>query len=286
MKRKQYETIIEAPRERVWEVLWNEKSYIEWTSAFAEGSKVESNWEEGGKILFLNAENEGMIARIQEKKKPEKMAFTHLGMVDKNGKEDFESPLVKAWSGAEEIYILEENGEKTRLRVTMDMDEGHEEFFDNAWPKAFEKLKDLAASQKQESNMITVSTVVNAPVEKVWKYWTEPQHITQWNFASPDWHSPSAENDLREQGRFSYRMEAKDGSHGFDFEGTYHKVEPQKQISYLMDDDRKAEVHFREEGNSTVVEETFEIESSHSAEMQKEGWQAILDNFKAHVEKN
>lgn len=286
MKRKQYETLIDAPRERVWEKLWGDKTYIEWTSAFSEGSKVETNWEEGEKVLFLNAENEGMVARIDEKKPPEKMAFKHLGMIDKNGKEDFESEQVKAWSGAEEIYILKENDGKTQLIVKMDLDEGHEDYFDKAWPNAFEKLKTLAESETQGIQKISVKTEVNAPVEKVWKYWTEPNHITQWNFASPDWHSPAAKNDLRENGKFSYRMEAKDGSHGFDFEGVYDKVEPHKQISYTLDDGRKTNVYFRKNGNSTLVEETFDADKSHSAEMQRSGWQAILDNFKVHVENN
>lgn len=286
MKRKQYETQINAPRERVWETLWGEQSYKEWTSAFTEGSKVETNWEEGGKILFLNAENEGMIARIEEKKPPDKMAFKHLGMVDKHGNEDLESEKVKAWSGAEEIYILKENGEKTELIVKMDLDEGHEDYFDQVWPKAFEKLKNLAESQNREPRQISVKTVVKASVDKVWQYWTEPKHITQWNAASTDWYSPAAENDLRENGKFSYRMEAKDGSQGFDFEGVYNKVEPHRHISYTMGDGRKADVHFQEDGTTTVIEEIFDAEKTHSAEMQQKGWQAILDNFKTHVERN
>ena len=143
MRRKEYSTTINAPRERVWEVLWGEQSYVVWTSAFAEGSKVETDWEEGGKVLFLNAENEGMIARIEEKKPSGKMVFKHLGMIDKNGREDFDSELVKAWSGAEEIYILKEAGQQTELVVKLDLDEGHEDYFDKAWPKAFDKLKQL-----------------------------------------------------------------------------------------------------------------------------------------------
>ena len=286
MKRKQYKTTINAPRERVWETLWGEKSYMEWTSAFMEGSKVETDWEEGGRVLFLNAENEGMVARIEEKKAPEKMVFKHLGMVDRNGKEDLESEKVKAWSGAEEIYILKQDGQKTDLLVKMDLDEGHEDYFEKVWPKAFEKLKNLAESGKQENKKISVKTVVNAPVDKVWEYWTEPRHITRWNHASEDWHSPAAKNDLREKGSFSYRMEAKDGTNGFDFEGVYDRVEPHRHISYTMDDGRKTDVSFNENGSSTVVEETFDADESHSAEMQKTGWQAILDNFKSYVEKN
>lgn len=144
MIRKQYSTTINAPRERVWDTLWGDRFYIEWTSAFSEGSKVETDWKEGSRVLFLNAENEGMVARIEEKKAPEKMAFKHLGMIDKDGKEDMESEKVKAWSGAEEIYLLTENGKTTELVVKMDLDEGQEDYFDKAWPKAFEKLKNLA----------------------------------------------------------------------------------------------------------------------------------------------
>lgn len=286
MKRKQYKAVINAPRERVWELLWGEKSYREWTSAFAEGSKVETTWEEGAKVLFVNAENEGMVARIQEKRAPEKMAFKHLGMIDKNGKEDYNSETVKAWSGAEEIYILKENGQKTELTVEMDLDEAHESYFDEAWPKAFELLKNLAKSENWENQKIKVRAFVEAPVDKVWTFWTDPRYITQWNFASTDWHCPAARNDLRENGRFSYRMEAKDGTHGFYFEGQYTRVEPLKLISYTMDDGRKADIHFREKRDSTEVEEIFDAEKTHSKDMQQTGWQAILNNFKALVENN
>lgn len=131
---------------------------------------------------------------------------------------------------------------------------------------------------------ITVKTKVNAPIEKVWACWTDPKHITQWNNASPDWHTPEAENDLQEGGRFRYRMESRDGSIGFDFSGTYLKVENHREISYRMDDGRTATILFAPEGPETAITETFEAENSHSAELQQQGWQAILDNFKTYVE--
>lgn len=137
-----------------------------------------------------------------------------------------------------------------------------------------------------EKQKITVQTTVQASIEKTWNYWTKPEHIVNWNFASPDWHSPAAENDLRENGRFSYRMEAKDGSVGFDFDGAYDKVKPHKTIRYTMGDDRKVTVNFRQEGDKTTVEEIFEAEDTHSIEMQKEGWQAILENFRSYTENN
>ena len=133
---------------------------------------------------------------------------------------------------------------------------------------------------------ITVETTVNAPVEKVWKYWSAPEHITKWNNASEDWHSPRAENDLRTGGKFFTRMEAKDGSFGFDFGGVYDEVRTNELIDYTMGDGRKVSVTFTGRGNETKIVETFEAEDTHSIEMQQGGWQAILDNFKKYTEAN
>lgn len=131
---------------------------------------------------------------------------------------------------------------------------------------------------------ITIETIVNAPIEKVWKTWTNPEHITKWSFASDDWHTPWAKNDLREGGSFSSRMEAKDGSMGFEFGGVYDKVKPNDQIAYTMGDGRKVDIHFTSQGNSTKVVQCFEAETQNSIEMQRGGWQAILDNFKKYAE--
>ena len=136
------------------------------------------------------------------------------------------------------------------------------------------------------TQQITVQAVVNAPVEKAWKVYTEPKHITQWNHASDDWHSPRAENDLRVGGRFTSRMEAKDGSIGFDFGGTYDEVVTKQRIAYTMDGDdkRKVLVTFTPEGEGTVVSVQFDPENENPLDMQLEGWQAILDNFKKYAE--
>ncbi|WP_161888364.1 SRPBCC family protein [Pontibacter russatus] len=135
-----------------------------------------------------------------------------------------------------------------------------------------------------EKTIITVETTIHAPVEKTWQFWTEPQHITQWNNASDDWHTPKAENDLREGGSFTSRMETKDGSMGFDFAGTYTTVKEHERIEYTMEDGRKVRIMFASNGNVTHVTETFDADNSHPAEMQRAGWQAILDNFKKYVE--
>lgn len=135
-----------------------------------------------------------------------------------------------------------------------------------------------------EKKVITVEATVNAPVEKVWEYWTKPDHIIQWNNASDDWHTPRAENDLRAGGKFLARMEAKDGSFGFDFGGLYDVVTPNQFISYTIDDGRKVEIHFTAEGNKTKVIEKFEAEDTNPHEMQQGGWRAILNNFKNYTE--
>jgi uncharacterized protein YndB with AHSA1/START domain len=138
--------------------------------------------------------------------------------------------------------------------------------------------------ETQEKTTITVQNTVNAPVEKVWEYWTKPEHITAWNNASDDWYTPRAENDLRPGGKFTFRMEARDGSMGFDYGGDYDVVRQNDTIESTLGDGRKVKVTFIPEGNATKVVESFEAEGTHSIEMQRGGWQAILDNFKKYVE--
>ncbi len=131
---------------------------------------------------------------------------------------------------------------------------------------------------------ITVQTTVNASVEKAWKVWNEPEHITKWCSGSPDWHTPRAENDLRVGGKLQSRMEAKDGSAGFDFVGTYTDVKKYQKIVYVMEDGRNVTIAFFTNENKTTIIETFDAENENPIEMQREGWQTILNNFKAHVE--
>lgn len=134
--------------------------------------------------------------------------------------------------------------------------------------------------------MITVQATIKASAEKVWKYWSEPQHITKWCQASDDWHAPKAENDLRKDGRFVTTMAAKDGSMSFDFGGIYTNVEKLKTIEYRMDDGRKVKIDFTGNEKETKVVESFEPESQNPVEMQEAGWQAILNNFKKYTESN
>ena len=134
-----------------------------------------------------------------------------------------------------------------------------------------------------DKSIISIDTTVDAPIETVWECWTQPEHIVHWNNASADWCTPRAENDLQEGGRFNYRMEARDGSMGFDFNGIYTKVVPHKEIEYSLEDGRKVKVVFTEEGNTTHIHESFEADSTHSEELQRTGWQAILDHFREYT---
>ena len=131
---------------------------------------------------------------------------------------------------------------------------------------------------------ITVETIVGAPIEKVWKNWSTPEDIVQWNSASEDWHTTRSENDLREGGKFMARMEARDGSFGFDFWGIYDEVRPKELIKFTLGDGRKVEIVFLASGEETKIVETFETENEYPVEHQRSGWQAILANFKRYTE--
>ena len=137
-----------------------------------------------------------------------------------------------------------------------------------------------------KETIITVEATINAPVNRVWKFWTLPEHIIHWNNASDDWHTPWAENDFRVGGSFLSRMEAKDGSFGFDFGGAYNEIRMHELIAYTIFDGRKVRISFNSSDNSTSISESFEAEGVHSIELQKSGWQSILDNFKHYVESN
>jgi uncharacterized protein YndB with AHSA1/START domain len=133
--------------------------------------------------------------------------------------------------------------------------------------------------------MITITTTINATLDKVWNFWNNPKHITNWYFASSDWHCPKAENDLQVGKSFNIRMEAKDGSFGFDFEGEYTKITEFQLIEYILADSRKVITTFEKNQNTIVVTQQFDPENENSLELQQNGWQAILDNFKKHTER-
>lgn len=282
MEKINFSLQINAPREKVWEVLWDLDAYQTWTKAFAEGSTVKTdNWKEGSKILFHDGNGSGMVSEVAANHPNEYMSFRHLGMV-KDGVEDTSSDEIKKWAGILENYTLKDENGGTRLSIDMDIDEQYKNMFDSMWPNALAIVKALAEGTTKTT--ITITGEVNATIEKVWDCWTRPEHITQWNQASDDWHCPGAENDVRAGGKFSFTMAARDGSFSFDFGGIHDEVIHHKKIVSTMGDGRKMQVSFEEKNGKTLITENFEAENMNSLELQRGGWQAILDNFKKYTE--
>lgn len=272
---------IQATPEYVWHALWNSQLYKKWTAIFSEGSYYAAeNLNSGSTIHFLSPDGNGMYSKIELHIPNEKMYITHLGEVKNLEQLPLDENSV-AWHGAKENYTLTHHNGLSSLSVNIDLSEKYKSFFDETFPKALEKVKQLA-----ENMHLIVDTSIKAPISKVWQYFTEPAHIMQWNNASPDWHTPKAYNNLTVGGTFSYTMAAKDDSFSFDFNGTYTQVEQLKAIAYSLEDNRKVSLKFEERGEETIVTETFEPEKENTLELQQMGWQAILNNFKFYVEKN
>ena len=283
MKKLTFKVTLKADKKKVWDMMLSPSTYMAWTTAFTPGSHYQGSLEKGSKIKFLGPDGRGMSSEVAENKPYEFISFRHLGEIDENGIENTTSESVKAWAPAYENYTFTEKDGQTEVTIEMDATSDFEEMFTEMWNKALPNLKDLI----ERNTMITVDAVINAPIDKVWSFWNEPEHITQWAFASDDWHTPKASNDLKVGGKFSTTMAAKDGSMSFDFGGTYDMVEKNVLIFYTMGDGRKAYVFFQKQGdNTTKVIEVFEMESQNPEEMQRGGWQAIMNNFKKHVESN
>lgn len=275
MKQITFSTTINAPAEKVWFCLWNKANYINWTSVFSEGSHAISDWNKGSKIHFLSPEGDGMYAIISELIPNEKITFLHQGEV----KNHVEQGLNEEWANSEEGYVLKEDNGITVLNVKLTLDEKWQNFFNDTFPKAIALVKEDA--ENGTVKLITVQTVIDKPLQEVWDKYTKPEHIVNWNFASDDWHCPKAYNEVKTGGQFSHRMESKDGSMGFDFEGTYSEVIPLKKIAYNLGE-RKVWTEFTSFNGKTLVSGNFEPEQTHSIYMQRDGWQTILNNFKKY----
>ncbi|WP_324325242.1 SRPBCC family protein [Flavobacterium sp.] len=282
MNKLNFSIDINAPKDKVWYALWDDENYQNWTSPFCEGTYTISDWDEGSKIYFMAPNGGGMNSRIDIKKPFDTISFKHYGEI-KDFKEMPETEITKAWAGSEERYDLSEADGFTTVSVSIDIVESHIEYFKDAFPKALQKLKEIAEA---ETKSITVRISTKEKLEKVWDYFTKPEHIVNWCFASDDWHAPKAENDLRTGGTFSTTMAAKDGSFSFEFGGTYDEVIPLKRYTYTMGDGRKVTVKFDMMDGAVIVTENFEPEQQNPLDMQRGGWQAILENFKKYLENN
>ncbi len=287
MKKLNLEKEINNSPENVWDSVVNKTKYNRWTSAFQETSHFEGGWNKGDKIRFLgfNAEGQkmGMVSEIAESRFPEYISIKHLGNI-LNGVEDYTSDEVKKWAPSFENYTFEKlSDKKTLFKLDMVVPEDYYDMFMQMWPNALNLLKQV--SEDSTHTKITISTTINTPLEKVWECWTKPEHVVHWNHASDDWHCPAAENDLRENGKFCYTMASKDGKMSFGFEGIFTLINEPEAIHYLLGDGRTVQITFTEINGQVNVVETFDAEQMNSVELQRNGWQAILDNFKRHVEK-
>jgi uncharacterized protein YndB with AHSA1/START domain len=281
MKKLTFSIDIKAPKEKVWYSLWDEENYENWTSVFSEGSYAVSDWSEGSKIYFLGPGGGGGMHSVIHIKKPfDIMSFKHLTEI-KDFKEVALNEESESWFGSEERYDLTENNGITTVIVTLDAVEQFEGFFNDAFPKAMQKLKEIAEG---ETKSITVRISTKESLERVWDSFTNPKHIVNWCFASDDWHCPKAENDLRTGGKFSTTMASNDGARSFDFGGTYDEVVPMKKYVYTIEVGRKVTVKFDVMDDLVIVTENFEPENANPLEMQRGGWQTILENFKKYVQ--
>jgi uncharacterized protein YndB with AHSA1/START domain len=288
MKKIIEKIIISASKEAIWNTIIDRNKYQLWAEAFTKGSYFEGGWNKGDTIRFLAANKDGgldgMISEIAEKDLYQFISIRHLGYIY-NGVEDTTSDEIKSWAPSYENYTIREIDAKTcEFTLEMDATDDFYTMFLELWPKALSKIKEISETFGLAPAMLTCEALIDAPLNHVWECWTDPKHIIQWNAASPDWHCPQATNNLLENGQFSYTMASRDGQMSFNFKGTYTKVIPFKQIEFALEDNRKVTLDFEEVGNKIKVCEKFEGETENLVFLQQMGWQAILDNFKAHTE--
>ena len=291
MKKIQQSITINVPREVVWAAIINDKKFRLWCVAFEPGSHFVGGWQQGQSIRFLMKDGQGQLHGMQSEiavsEHLRRITLHNVGVV--NGDVvDFDSDEAKKWINTYEMYELEQiSPQSTRFSVNV---ETHEDYFDDmsgAWSQALLNLKEVCENNQAPFVSITVTTDVQVPVEKAWMCWTSTEYVEKWNHASADWYCPAAGNDLRVGGRFIYTMASLDGRVSFDFAGTYTDVVHGDRITSQLDDGRRVWVTFEAAGpESTRVVEVFEAEYVNSLDLQRDGWQAILDNFRRVVEED
>lgn len=278
MTQLQFETTIQATPERVWEILWNKHTYAIWTAIFAPECYYTSNWKQGEDISFMGPEGNGIFAIIHKMEAPKHISFQHLGMVKNHQKVTDEAP----WKDMFEAYTLDIVGDNTVLKVTLNSIEDYKTFFESTFPQALQVTKDLAENKLPIP--IKISTIINAPIQKVWDSYTTPSHIVHWNHASDDWHTTAASVDLKVGGKHSGTMAAKDGSMSFEFWGIYTNIEQHKILASQLGDGRNMSTTFQKTDDGILLTQIFDAENENPLNLQEQGWQAILNNFKKHTE--
>ena len=286
MQKLTVERTFAAPIEKVWEAWTNPKLLAKWFApAGMTNSLATTKVKVGGvfRYCFVNDKSgtqfygRGVYKKI--------VPSTFLSYLDSFTDEDGNDVAASHYGipGDEIVETLieislTEMGRKTKMTLVMDnyYDESMTKDMVSNWNIMFDKLSSM--------NKISVETTVNAPMEEVWEYWINPAHISRWAFASDDWEAIAKTNDLRVGGQFETRMQAKDGSEGFDMTGVYTSVKKHELIEYNMEDGRNVAIVFEKASEGIKVTEIFDADNEYSEEQQRFGWQAILDNFKKYVE--
>ncbi|MBS4028785.1 MAG: SRPBCC domain-containing protein [Ignavibacteriales bacterium] len=275
-----------APLEKVWRA-WTESSVLDqwWAPRPWKAETKTMNFTEGGSWLYamVGPDNSRHWAKVNFTSIHHHVSFQAKDLFcDENGNRNNDFPML-SWKVE---FQSTQSGTKVTVEITSNTQADLEKIiamgFEEGFTMAHGNLDEIL--EKSGKQFITVETTVNASVEKVWQCWTLPEHIMKWNNASDDWHTPWAKNDLRVGGKFIARMEAKDGSFGFDFNGIYDEVITNKLIAYKMEGGREVKITFTSNGDETKVVEIFEAETENSLELQRNGWQAILNNFKKYAE--
>lgn len=282
-----YSIHIPAPRNEVFQTVIGKETYPQWTEEFGPGSDVQGEWKQGETLRFTapnaNGSFDGMLSEVAQMRENEYIALHHMGML-RDGKEVTVGEESMLWKDAHEIYTFTESDHGTLFEVEVDIEEQWEDFFNDAWARALKRLQEVVIHG--QSSSVTVQTWIKAPIQKVWELYIKPEHMTGWNFASDDWECPSATVDLRVGGNFSARMQAKDGSFGFDFAATYTQVMEPTSLSYVMEDNRAVDINVQSDEAHVHMTIRFDIEKENPRSMQRDGWQAILNNFKVYVERS
>jgi uncharacterized protein YndB with AHSA1/START domain len=276
MTTKVYKQIIKTSKETLWQQLFEANSYTVWATAFSHGSYTKGTMQQGQQMQYLDTAGNGLASVIKDCVVNESLIIEHHYEV-----KNFEIDSTKQdWYGMQEIYRLNKiNDEETELELSIVSIESFLAYFDATLPNAISTIQWLC-----EKNIISIAAEINAPLDKVWNCYTEPQHLMKWNFATPEWHCPKANADLQVGGKFSQTMAAKDGSFSFDFEGVYTEVVANTKLAYTMSDGRDASILFIDMGQYIRVIISFEPEQQNPRELQMAGWQAILNSFKKYAE--
>lgn len=283
MKRIFLEQIFETSPELLWEMIVDVDHYRYWTESFAIGSDFMGDWSKDSDIFFY-AENDsgiesGMVSKIVESIWPTYISIEHRGVFEK-GIFDSTSFKPEKWAPAYENYrLVKIDDNLTKFQLEQDLMDEDEANFIALWQDAFNRMKTYIESSVNLGRVISIKAKSFHKPDEIWERLSNPEKVKEWNFASRDWHCPNAKNEFKIGGEFHYEMAAIDGSMSFDFWGTYVEISPPTNLSFELGDGRKVQFTLFEKQEGCIIEERFEAEAENDLNLQRMGWQAILNRL-------